>query len=229
MNEYMDSIAACPLFKDTDREDLKKMMVCFNLAVKLYKKNELICLEGEKYIGLGVILAGRAAVTKENAVGKRIIMEIVEPGKMFGEMAAFSGSRVWPATVVAQEDSAAVFLPPDKIAGNCEKQCISHRMLITNMLQIISGKALMLNRKVEYLAMKSLRGRIGALLLEEHKHKGTSTFMLSMKRNEIADFLNVTRPSLSREMCRMRNEGIIDFHMASIQIKDLDKLREITE
>jgi CRP-like cAMP-binding protein len=102
-------------------------------------------------------------------------------------------------------------------------------MLITNMLQVISGKALLLDRKVEYLAMKSLRGRIGALFLEEHKKKGASTFMLSMKRNEIADFLNVTRPSLSREMCRMRDEGIIDFHMASVQIKDLDKLREMTE
>ena len=49
--------------------------------------------------------------------------------------------------------------------------------------------------------------------------------MLAMNRNEMADFLNVARPSLSREMCRMRDEGIIDFHRSSVRIMDMEALK----
>lgn len=49
--------------------------------------------------------------------------------------------------------------------------------------------------------------------------------MLSMNRNELADFLNVARPSLSREMCRMRDEGMIDFHRSSVRIRDMEALK----
>lgn len=229
LQKHDDALLACSLFKEVKKDELRQMMACFNPVVKDYKKNDFLTLEGGKYNGLGILLKGKAAVTKENAAGKRIIMEIIEPGKIFGEMAAFSGKGVWPATVVAQEPCTAMFLPTEKLSGNCGNQCIFHRMLITNMLRIISGKALMLDRKVEYLAMKSLRQRISTMLLEEYKRTGHLRFILPMNRNEIADFLNVSRPSLSREMCKMRDEGIIDFHMASVHIKDLEALKEMTE
>jgi len=58
---------------------------------------------------------------------------------------------------------------------------------------------------------------------------GKTTFILPLKRNELADFLNVSRPSLSREMSRLMEEGIIDFHRASIKIKDLDSLRRMAD
>jgi DNA-binding transcriptional regulator LsrR (DeoR family) len=60
--------------------------------------------------------------------------------------------------------------------------------------------------------------------LEQYKKTGRDTFMLPMNRNELADFLNVTRPSLSREMSRLREEGVIDFHMESIKILQVDVL-----
>lgn len=47
-----------------------------------------------------------------------------------------------------------------------------------------------------------------------------------MNRKEFAEFLNVSRPSLSREMSRMRDEGIIDFHMSAVKIIDLDRLKK---
>ena len=97
------------------------------------------------------------------------------------------------------------------------------------MLRIISEKALLLNRKVEYLAIKSLRGKICTYLLEQHQRTGMTTFMLPLKRCELADLLNVSRPSLSREMCKMRDEGIIDFHRSSIRIKNMEALKRSAE
>jgi DNA-binding transcriptional regulator LsrR (DeoR family) len=52
---------------------------------------------------------------------------------------------------------------------------------------------------------------------------------LPLKRNELADFLNVSRPSMSREMCAMRDEGIIEFHLSTFKIKDLEALKNFCE
>lgn len=222
--KWLNIINQSPLFNKIESQELYAMLGCLLPRVGNYKKNEAITLEGTHFEGIGIMLKGEAAVTKENASGGRVIIEMLKPSGMFGEIAAFSGRRVWPATVVAQDDCAAMFLSPEKIVSDCEKLCFSHKTLLNNMLKIISDKALMLNKKVEYLTNKSIRGKVCSFLLDQYKAVGSKTFDMPMKRNELADYLNVSRPSLSREMCRMRDEGMIDFYRSSIQIKDIKSL-----
>lgn len=229
MDKWLKSLTACRLFQGINSDELTVVLNCLKPKISEYTKNEYITVAGDEFTGVGIVLAGEVAVTKENVVGNRIIMALAGPGEIFGEMAAFEGSRVWPATVVALEPSVVMFLPPEKITGECEHLCPSHRQMIMNILKIISRKALTLNKKLEYLAIKSMRGRISTYLLEQYKHSEKTTFMLPLNRNDLADFLNVTRPSLSRELCRLRDEGVIDFHRESIKIKDMDALRSMVE
>lgn len=225
--KWMKVLSKCALFKGINPEDLNIVLECLNPKVISYDKNEPVSVFGERFSGLGVVLSGEVVVAKDNAAGNRVIMAVNGPGEMFGEMAAFSEEGVWPATVVARSKCTVMLLPSAKIVGNCERSCGSHKLLITNMLGIVSDKAMMLTRKVEYLAIRSMRGKISAFLLEQYKKTGRDTFMLPLKRNELADFLNVSRPSLSREMSRMRDEGVIDFHRDSMKIKQIEVLRSM--
>ena len=226
---WKEELTTCPLFAGIGPEEIQAILACLNPAVREYKKNEYLAVAGEKFTGVGVVLTGRAMVTKENAAGNRVIIASLQTGDLFGEMVAFTGEKVWPATVLAQQRTEAFFLPPERIVGNCPRQCPGHRLLITNMLKILSEKALMLNRKVEYLTMRSLRGKIAAFLLEQARRAKTSTFMLPFNRNEWAEFLNVARPSLSRELGKMKADGLIDFHGASVKIIDGEALRQAAE
>jgi CRP-like cAMP-binding protein len=222
-------MSKCGLFRGITPDELNIVFGCLKPNVSSYEKNEWVAAAGEKFNGLGIVLSGEVVVAKENAAGSRVIMAVNGPGEMFGEIAAFSGEGVWPVTVSARTACTVMFLPAGKIVGNCERLCASHRQLVINLLEIVSGKALMLHRKLEYLAIKSLRGKVSSFLLEQQKMAGRATFMMPMKRNELADFLNVSRPSLSREMCRMRDEGILEFHRESIKINDIDALRRVAE
>jgi CRP-like cAMP-binding protein len=227
--EWTDLLQRTRIFQDISAAEMEAMLACLQPKVIPYRKEAAIALAGDKFTCIGIILSGTAAVTKENAAGNRVIIAIIGPGELFGEVAAFGGGGVWPATVYAQEECTVLFLPPDMIIGECPKICASHRKMIANTLRLVSEKALRLNQKLEYLALKSIRGKISLYLLEQYNKKGSATFMLPMKRNELADFFNVTRPSLSREMGQMREEGLIDFHMASVKLKDIEALKMITE
>jgi CRP/FNR family transcriptional regulator, dissimilatory nitrate respiration regulator len=224
-DKWPDALSKCRLFKGIEPNEREIMLECFRPKVFRYGKNDMICIEGEIFTGIGIMLSGTATIAKENSSGNRMIMDMLEPGDMFGEMAAFSGNGVWPAMVTAQSPSSVIYMPANMIIGQCSKLCPSHRILVVNMLEVISKKALMLNKKLEYLVVKSLRGKIVSFLLEQYKRIGSTAFTMPMKRNELAEFLNVSRPSLSREMCKMRAEGLIDFYRSSLKILDIEALK----
>lgn len=229
LDRYYKILQQSKLFEHVHLQDIKTILGCLNPRTASFKKGEIAARWGEKMEGLGILLEGCLAVQKENADGTRMIMHILSPGEMFGEMALFAEERLWPATIGVQEDSVILFIPPDKIVGQCFQACSFHRRITTNMLKIISEKALGLNRKVEYLSIKGMREKLCTYFWELYKKSGKYIFHLPMNRNELADFLNVSRPSMSREMCRMRDEGLIDFHLSTIKILKLDQLADYVQ
>lgn len=213
------------LFNNIDSDSINTMLNCLKPKVYEYQKNEYITLEDDIFEGLGIVLIGEANITKENALGNRILMDQLKQGDIFGEMIAFSDRNTWPVSICATKTTTVIFLPPDKITGSCTNMCISHKELIFNMLKIVTNKGLILNKRLEYLCIKNVREKISKYLLEYYNLLGKNKFKISVNRNELADFLNVTRPSLSREMCRMRDEGIIDFDKSSFLLKDINMLK----
>lgn len=226
--EWMDVLNKTDLFNNINKEELLGMLYCLSPKIKKYEKNEIISMEGHDIGGIGVVLSGSLTISKDSFDGSRVIISKLLPGDMFGEIAAFSERRLWPATVEAQSEAHVMFMPPEKIVGSCQNACLSHRLLIMNMLKIVSNKAMNLNKKIEYLSIKSVREKICKFLMEQYKKQKSTTLHLDMNRNEMSDFLNVTRPSLSREMSVMKDEGIIDYYRSSIKILDLDKLGSCT-
>lgn len=224
--KWKDVIAKAKLFSEINDYELISMLNCINPKIIEYNKNEFLAYQGDDMYGIGVVLKGKIAISKDNYDGNRVIIALLEPGNIFGEIAAFSDKKVWPSNVYAQEKCTVMFMPPEKIVGECPNMCISHKLLILNILKIVSNKALNLNRKIEYLSIKSIREKISTFVLEQYSKTKNKTFTITMNRSELADFLNVTRPSLSREMCNMRDEGLIDFHRSSIKILDLEGLKE---
>ncbi|MDD2497010.1 MAG: Crp/Fnr family transcriptional regulator [Desulfitobacteriaceae bacterium] len=227
--KWKEIFSLCPLFQGINADELNIMFGCFKPRTARFRKNDCIAIAGERFNGIGVLLSGEVAVTKENAAGNRMILTVLSSGEIFGEMAAFSKFKVWPATIIAQKESIVLFLSSESIVGECEKRCAWHKRLVLNMLRILSDKALTLNKKLEYLSIKSMRGKISAFLLEQFKKTGQEVFIMPLKRSELADFLNVTRPALSREFCRMRDDGIIEFYRSSVKIKDIEELQNAIE
>lgn len=224
--EWINTLKSAPLFRDIGAEALDIMLGCLKPVIRRYRQREIIVTYGQPFQGVGIIAQGKVSLTKETYSGNRIIIGMLDAGDIFGEAVAFADNKLWPNTVIAQEDCVVLFLPPDKITGTCSNVCASHSTLIMNMLRIISNKASMLDRKIEHVSAKSIRGRVCSYLMDVYRQSGDSTFTLPMKRHELADYLNIPRPSLSREMSSMRAAGIIEFERARITVNDVIKLED---
>ena len=118
------------------------------------------------------------------------------------------------------------FMTPDRIVGSCPNMCVGHRTMIRNMLGIVSEKAVEQSCNIRYLAMKSIREKVCAYLLDQYAQATQIAFALPFNRDELAEYLSVSRPSLSRELGHMRAEGLIDFHRSEFVIRNEAALRQ---
>lgn len=206
---------------------IPELLECLRAFVGFYSKNETIIQEGNVCKQFGVVLSGSVMVVKDKADGSRVLLNVFEPGEMFGDIAAFSSfTNIWPSTIIAKCDAIVMFLNIDNISNMCSNACQNHRSIIKNLLTYISDRGIRLIKRVECLTIKSLTSKLAAFLLEQHRIYKKDSFMLPFNRNHMAEYLGVTRPALSKEMSEMKKRGIIEYYKSSVKILDMKKLIE---
>ena len=93
------------------------------------------------------------------------------------------------------------------------------------MLEILSENNFTITRKLHIVTTSSLRERIAIWLLYAIDSKGVAE--LKMNREQLADFLGVARPSLSRELMRMQKEGLLKVSKKVIVVKDKAAMEQL--
>ncbi|MFO7160047.1 MAG: helix-turn-helix domain-containing protein, partial [[Clostridium] cellulosi] len=109
----------------------------------------------------------------------------------------------------------------------CNNACEFHSRLIQNMLKVLAQKNLFMNNKITYLTLKGMRQKIASYLLSQIEKTGKDRFEIPYSRTELADFLNVDRSAMSRELSRMKKEGLIDFNRNTFSVLDKQALCDL--
>ena len=131
--------------------------------------------------------------------------------ELFGESFACGDDTLSVVTFVASENSEIMFLPFKKVMHTCSHACVFHHQLIENMVRIIANKNRDLIRKIEVVSKKTLREKILAYLSIQAQANGTRYFEIPLGRLELADYLCADRSALTRELAKMRDDGLIDY------------------
>lgn len=227
--EIMPAMLSSGLFQGMDEQELSFLLKCLGCRKVPFSRGDIIAYSGQPQKYVGLVLEGRLSLAKENMQGQRMLITVLDPGDSFGEMNAYSGSRVWLATISADKKGSMLSVPIDRITTNCEKRCSGHWALIVNLLKLVSKRSLTLNRTIEYMGIKGIRRKVSAMLLDERRKAGSDDFKLGMSRSQMADSFFVTRPALSRELAYLKSIGAIDFSGDRFLINDATFLEQMLE
>lgn len=227
--KYFPALLESELFENIEKDELKALLGCLMPMVQTYPKNDFVVQTGEKLNSLGIVLEGDASIFKDSLSGNRLLIKNISVGEMFGEIAVFANKKEWPAIVQASTALIVCFISKDKIVGRCASNCQWHNAMIENMLALVAKRAMMLHRKLDYISIKTMRSKLCTYFYELHIKNKTNILTLPMNRIQLADFLNVSRPSMSRELGRMKDEGIIDYHLSTVKVLDLERLKDCCE
>ena len=226
INKWILKLESHPLFKGIPADEIERLFDCLGFRVKTFSKGEFIAREGEPIKHIGIVLLGEVMVHRESATGERIILTRLKEDGMFGEVAAYT-KGVWTASAVTTKDSEVLLFSPGAIFSLCPKACDTHQILTKNMLHIVSHKALVLHEKVEMLSLKSIRKKVCRYLLLRYESTQKKSFTIPLKRQELADYLQVTRPSLSRELMAMKDDGLINYKGNQFDLLNLEQMEEV--
>lgn len=225
MDQYLNVLSKCALFRDVKSDELLSLLHCLNHRIRDYKADEYIFLAGDQVNYIGIVLSGSLELLKENAAGTRHIMAFLSPGQLFAEGIVCTARRLSPVTVCVKEDTKVMLIPYELITKSCGNACTHHTQLIKNMMMILGEKNFNLNSKMELLMLKGMREKIACFLLNEYRENQAATFQITPNRNELAEYLNVSRTSMCRELSRMKEQKILDYYQNTFRILSLEALK----
>lgn len=208
------------LFSGMGQEEIDSLLHCLGASFGKFEKGQFLLSEGDPIRQIGILFTGGADIIKEDAFGRRSIVNTIGPLDMFAEALVCAEVEESPVSVVANEEGWLCFIDYKRIITTCTSACGFHSRLIQNMLNIIATKNVMFNKKMDYLLIKSMRERITAYLLDQAKAKKNMSFTIPFNREDLADFLAVDRSALSRELSKMKSEGLIEYKKNNFQVKD---------
>ena len=97
----IENLNTIPIFIDLDEEELSG--VSESCTPRKYPKNSMIILEEEFGDIVFIIVIGTVKITRVNDEGKEVILSLLGPGEIFGEMAILDG-EARSANALAQEN-----------------------------------------------------------------------------------------------------------------------------
>ena len=204
-------VVECPLFRQIDPKDLAAMLKCLSARVLTAQRGEFIeTTSGGKPL-MGVVLEGSVEMISEDYFGKKSILTLLTVGNLFGETYSCLQARNRTVAFQVREDSRVLILDYDRILHACKLVCRFHHRMIENMVELIAEKNLELIEKLEVTSRTSIREKLLTYLTRQAERTGSLTFTIPMGRTELAEYLCTDRSAMTRELSRLRDEGIIAF------------------
>lgn len=223
MNEYLNILSKSPLFHDFSNEEILEIFNSLDFSIKKYKKDTVAFLEGDNCDSIGIILNGAFEIQKIYPSGNIVTLTKLFSGDIFGEALIFSEHASYPGSGYCQKDSTIIYISRLSLVSLCQK----NPNFLMKFMSLLSSKILFLNKKVTLLSFKTLRQKISFFLLDEFNKTKNNLIDLKMSKKNLAEYLGVQRPSLSRELIRMAEDNLILVQKSKIKILSIEELEDI--
>ena len=212
----------CILFRGFDTALLDNEIRSKYLRFKKYKKGEVVVHEGDPCEAIGIVREGTLELQTIYPSGKVLTLVRLTHGDIFGEAVVFGKEPLYPITVVAVTPVEIGFIHRDGLLELFH----NHPKALNNFLAVLSNKLTTMNRKIKNLSLDTIRKRVANYLLSQYKQSGNKMFQTKLSRKAMADLMGIQRPSLSRELIKMKEDGLIDYEGETFKILDLEALED---
>lgn len=221
MKKFVSLLKKTELFSGVGDGDILSMLDCLNAVVRKHGKGEYVFRQGEHIRNLMLLAEGRLHIQKEDYWGNLNILNEIRPGEMFGEAYLAPNSGTLMNDVIAEEESTVLLFDLERILTVCPSACPFHTQLVKNVFYAISEKNKSLVQKLRYMSQRSTREKLLSYLSDEAKRQNSGSFSIPFNRQQLADFLSVDRSAMSSELCKLRDEGMLNFHKSKFTLYEI--------
>lgn len=220
--ELISVLKTLSIFKNMSESEITNFFQEFGPNIMNFGKDDVIFFEDEECKNLSIVLRGTVEIQKIDPSGKVLTVARISAGDTFGENLIFGDNNTYPMTVISKNKTIILNLSKNAVI----KLCQINQTFLYEFLRLLSNKAISLSSKIKEVALKSIRQKICDFILWKYNISKENVIEISMSKKDWAEKLGVQRPSLSRELIKMKEEGFIDYDKEKIFIKDINAIKE---
>lgn len=219
--QYERILFEIPLFKDLALNIKNTLLSRLDHTVYAIKKGDIIARQNSDCKSLYILLKGQLEVNIIDALGNDVFIEYIVAPRAFATPHLFKEDTTLPATFTALEEGILFTATKESVF-----KLISENPDLLKKFLSISGncnKCTVL--RLRALSHKTVRNRFIAYLFEQ-RAPGSNIVEIEHNQVQLAGYLCVTRPALTKEINLMIKENLINMKGKTVQILDIPKLQK---
>ena len=182
---------------------------CSKVQKKTFSKNEVITTYIQKRNQLCILLNGNADLVRYDLNGNRTIVEHFSKNALFGEV-FYKVTTNNELLVESKSNCEVLFYIYDEIKNKCNKSCKFHDTLSEYLPELILDKITDLNTRIELLTQRTTRDKLLMYFSLISTRKLSKTFELPLSLTDLADYLNVDRSAMMRELKLLKEDKLVE-------------------
>lgn len=217
---YNCFLFAFMIFKNVNEATKNELLNKIKVIKREFLRGEKIFLENELCSCIAIIKRGTIKASQSYSDGHDKIIRILNQNEIIGLQLIFSSNPFYKASFYCEALTTIEFIYKEDLIYLMD----NNKQIKENILAYISDYSIKLNDHIKLLSYKTIRQKICAYLYFEAQKKQATSFLIDFSKTELAAFLNVERPSLSFELSKLINDGIIANQNKLYTIIDIKKI-----
>lgn len=209
-----------PLFDRIDCETLEHLIQEKQIYKRLYGKGATVHAQDTECSVMDMVCCGRLVAYSLTANGSETVVFEFGTGSIIGANLLFGGQNRYPMSIYCIDHCTLWHISKSGI-----ETLLKEYGFVMQFVQTLSMNSQGMNRKIAMYTQKSLRENLLDYLLALSTQQQSRSVLLPVTKKQLADYFGVQRPSLFRELKRMREEGLIEISNKKINIKFLSEPR----
>lgn len=220
IDRYLDAISSINLFSGFTKDELNEVFSSSKYEIKEYVPEQIIHLQNEICHTLDIILKGKASVQNIDENGNVLTINVFSDRDILGANLIYSSRNYYPMTVVATSRITILHLKRELILEYCQ----SNINFMVELMREISDKSIILTDKINAISLKTIRQCLIIYLKYQCHIQKSNIITLNISKKDLAERLGIQRSSLSRELSKMRKDGLLEYDARTVTLKNIDIL-----
>ncbi len=212
----MEAIEKFYLFDNLPEEKLKRLKEISK--VQNFSKGEIAFFEGDRSKYLMLLTRGILQIYKSDAKGNKIVLHVFYPHTLIAEIVNFE-NMPYPATGEFLTDGTAILIDYEKF----EKEFLKNPEVAFIIIKSLTNKIRYLEHVITNDLVLSSTARVAKFIYEHERE------FLDLKKNEIAELLNITPETLSRILAKFKKLGLLQKEKSNYVVCNREGLHSFFE
>ena len=203
-----------PMLSDIDTELLENNILKHSIYTKNYSKSETVYNKSDLCVSLDIVLKGSLVAYSFSENGSTKTMFEFRKNSILGANLLFSENNAYPLSIYCMTDCQLLHINQKTVL-----ELLHNYNFVINYIKSLSLNSQGMNQKIALFTQRSLRQNILDYFNQQSIIQKSSTITLPISKKELADYFCVQRPSLFRELKKLKDENIIDIDNRKIILK----------